>query len=371
MMSNETQLKKPRALELIQSPSIDRLSLDELFAFFQEDSPLEAVQNPPTFQVDPRNGEPVVFNPKRAKRPEGYQTDTAPDSLRPCPICTGQTTRILDLADLSEGFTFINKNLFPMVAPTLSDPTASDWYFPDTSIPHPATGLHFLQWTSSIHDRDWHNMPFEDALIAMQRLAALEKTLLSGEGSSHPTHPEGFVSIIKNVGDKIGGSLPHGHQQIIYSPIMPRRVREQIQFMEANGEPFSAFLLRHTPENLILKDYGSVILLVPYFMRRPYDMMLVVKDFHKSALHQLNLSEISEVTKGWQEAIPLLQQALTEMGREIAYNVLVHNGPGAGLYFEFLPYSQEYGGFEQLGLVSCQSEPALAAAQLRQMLSLK
>jgi hypothetical protein len=53
------------------------------------------------------------------------------------------------------------------------------------------------------------------------------------------------------------------------------------------------------------------------------------------------------------------------MGREIAYNVITHNGPGAGLYFEFLPYTQESGGFEQLGLFVCQAEPEAAAAQIR------
>ena len=40
--------------------------------------------------------------------------------------------------------------------------------------------------------------------------------------------------------------------------------------------------------------------------------------------------------------------------------------PGAGIYFEFLPLTQETGGFEQLGLSICQSEPAVAAAQLRE-----
>lgn len=364
-MPEYTQLSKSRALDLIQAPSIDNNSLNEIYAFFQEDAPPEAGHNIPTYQVDPRSGEPVIFNPKRAQRPEGYQTHTTPDKIRPCPICTGQTTRILDLAELSEGFTFINKNLFPMVAPVQSGPNQSGWELPNNTHSLPATGLHFLQWTSSLHDVDWHNLPYEDALIVMQRLAALEKTLLSGDSDQ----PEGFVSIIKNVGDKIGGSLPHGHQQIIYSSIMPRRVREQILFMEENGEPFSAFMLRHTSENLIIRNYGKAVLLVPYFMRRPFDMMLIVKNTSKSTLHALDQDEIAEVTQGWQDAIPLVRQVLIEMGREIAYNVLVHNGPGAGLYFEFLPYSQEYGGFEQMGLVGCQSEPALAAAQLRRMLT--
>ena len=45
---------------------------------------------------------------------------------------------------------------------------------------------------------------------------------------------------------------------------------------------------------------------------------------------------------------------------------LASNGPGAGLYFEFLPYTQETGGFEKLGLWVCQNNPHNVAAQLRE-----
>ena len=59
---------------------------------------------------------------------------------------------------------------------------------------------------------------------------------------------------------------------------------------------------------------------------------------------------------------------MPEIGRELAYNVITHNGPGAGIYFEFLPYTQETGGFEHLGLYVCQQNPKTAAARLRQLL---
>ncbi|MFN2351701.1 MAG: hypothetical protein ABR497_07110, partial [Kiritimatiellia bacterium] len=48
-----------------------------------------------------------------------------------------------------------------------------------------------------------------------------------------------------------------------------------------------------------------------------------------------------------------------------SFNILVHNAPGGGLYFEFLPFTQEYGGFERLGLFVCQSAPRPAAVNLR------
>jgi hypothetical protein len=48
---------------------------------------------------------------------------------------------------------------------------------------------------------------------------------------------------------------------------------------------------------------------------------------------------------------------MPSIGREIAHNVITNNGLGVGLYFEFLSYTQEIGGFEQLGLFVCQGNP--------------
>jgi hypothetical protein len=46
--------------------------------------------------------------------------------------------------------------------------------------------------------------------------------------------------------------------------------------------------------------------------------------------------------------------------------MVVHNGPGAGIYFEFMPYTQETGGFEHLRMWICQSTPAQAVEILKE-----
>jgi galactose-1-phosphate uridylyltransferase len=149
---------------------------------------------------------------------------------------------------------------------------------------------------------------------------------------------------------------------------MPRRVQDNWRFETERGEPFSAYLLRGNPSELTVEDYGPAILLVPYFMRRPYDMMLLLKDASKRHLHQLTEAEIGAVAEGWRDAIRAMRQVLAEIGRELAYNVIAHNGPGAGIYFEFLPYTQETGGFEHLGLYVCQQSPKTAALRIRELL---
>jgi hypothetical protein len=276
---------------------------------------------------------------------------------------------VVDRAELSEGFTFINKNLFPIVYPFEGEDVAA--------------GLHFLQWTSSQHEKDWHNMPLCDCVVVMRRLAVLEKTLLAGVGElpsvsdrvalGHHAHcgrvPEVFVIVIKNYGRLVGGSLIHGHQQIAFTNVMPRHFRDNWRFAREHGEVFSAYMLRETPSELVVKDYGPAVLVVPQFMRRPHDMMLFLKDVSKQYLHELDGGEVEAVARSWRDAIRAVRAIMPRMGREIAYNVIVNNGPGAGLYVEFLPYTQEVGGVEHLGLLVCQDLPERSASWLREVIA--
>ena len=150
---------------------------------------------------------------------------------------------------------------------------------------------------------------------------------------------------------------------------MPRRILDNLNFKQKRGEAFSSYILKENPAELCIYDYETAVLLVPYFMRRPYDMMLVLKDTRKRYLHELTDAEIIAVSDGWCDAIQLMRLVMPQIGREIAYNVITHNGPGAGLYFEFLPYTQEFGGIERLGLSVCQANPHTVSMQLRSMIA--
>jgi galactose-1-phosphate uridylyltransferase len=382
------QLSSSTLDPLIEATDISTLSFDEILNFFNQDQNLSRNAPEQAASFDPRTLEPVLYNNSRSRRPRDNQKEQAankkkesktPPLQEKCAICAGKTTGVLDVAPLSEGFTFINKNLFPMIFPFGSHQknwnTAST---SSTSVPktRPTFGLHLVQWTSSLHDQDWHNMSHSDCVIAMTRLQLLEGHLLRSSQASLPTtessEPEanytGTVSIIKNGGRSGGASMAHGHQQISFSNLTPVRMRENQRFLDEQGEVLTQYLLRENPHELLVADYGSAVLLVPYFMRRPYYMSLIVRDTSKNYLHQLSVAEIDAICLGWQDAIRAIHRLLPLMGREIAYNIIAHNGPGAGVAFDFLPFTQETGGFEHLGLAVSQSTPETAADQIRQVL---
>jgi len=165
-------------------------------------------------QIDPRNGNLAIYNSSRAKR---IHTTTETSDPQICPICEGKSSEIFDLVEQSEGFTFVNKNIYPIFHPIDEIPNEEPDYFLHQDLAHKGRasyGFHLLQWTSSIHHRDWHNMPFADALISFKQLARLEEVLLC-----QPTNfmsrsitkmdkqiVSGYISIIKNYGAAAGAS---------------------------------------------------------------------------------------------------------------------------------------------------------------------
>ncbi|HMV44172.1 MAG TPA: hypothetical protein PK079_15080 [Leptospiraceae bacterium] len=370
-MSELQQLDFKSVESILQSHSIEHLDMREISKLFINETSITNYRPESVFQIDPRNGELIVYNSSRATRP-----NVGPDGLEEkkkeaehCPICEGKTTGIMDVTHMSEGFSFINKNMFPIFYPH------------DTDVPgnmgSVSFGLHFLQWTSSYHHRDWHNISHKDAVIVLSRLAALEKKLLvessdfmpGSIASSQEKPTYGYVSIIKNYGKAAGGSLQHGHQQIVSSNIMPKQFFNNWSFRERHGVHFSRFLMQENPEELTVKDYGKVVLVVPYFMRRPFDMFLIVKDTSKKYIHELSQEELEGVAKGWQDATRIMLKILKRLRKEEAYNVTVNNGPGAGLYVEFLPFTQLIGGYEKIGLWVCQESPFKAAETLRNFIN--
>jgi galactose-1-phosphate uridylyltransferase len=367
------QLDRETLARILQAENVESLAFPEFLELVKG----EITQFLPdgVCQVDPRNGDRILFTSARGQRPH----DNVPKSSgeapveRECVICQGKTTAVVDVADLSEGFTFINENLFPILYPFEAKHSKRGVQG------QTAAGFHFVQWTSSLHNRDWQNMPLADCTIAVQRLAALEKKLLADSRELFPVPKPwveqsgyryyGFVSIVKNYGHLVGGSLAHGHQQIALSNVLPKRILDNWRFEEERGETFSAYLMRENPADLLVRDYGSMVLVVPYFMRRPYDMLLLVKDVGKQHVHELSSAEITAMAEGWRDGIRAMRAIMPQLGREIAYNVIVHNGPGAGLYVEFFPYVQEIGGAEHLGLFICQGNPASVAAWLREYIA--
>ena len=117
-MQNLQQLDYKLIESILQSESIDNLDIKDVFNLFLNESSISNYKPESFFQIDPRNGELIVYNSSRASRPNvGGESEEIQEKQESCPICQGKTTGIMDIMRLEEGFTFINKNMFPIFFP--------------------------------------------------------------------------------------------------------------------------------------------------------------------------------------------------------------------------------------------------------------
>ena len=353
MKKEKQQLTRKQADHLLVSEKLENLSANQMLELFQNNEALQKCMPGLNAVSDPRTQDVVLFNPSRASRPRHKGESSG------CPICDGKSTPIIDLEPLSHGISFINQNLYPAVFPHKKTGDAEIQ----------VSGLHFVQWTTSYHDSGWDTMPIEDLAIVFKQLGRLEKYLLYTDFPQDIIGNQRTISIIKNAGAYSGGSMAHDHQQIILTDALPARMKQNQEFEQENGIHFADYLLTKTSPDLVAADLGEAVLLVPPFMRRPYNLILVLRNTSRQFIHQLSNMEINAVVRGWKLAIRSIQQIMPQIGKDISYNVLTHNGPGAGLYFEFLPHSQINGGFEQLGLSICQASPELCAKKYQQVIN--
>jgi galactose-1-phosphate uridylyltransferase len=232
-------------------------------------------------------------------------------------------------------------------------------------------------------------MPLDDTFIVLKRLCLLEKNLLHSAQACMPLsycHEDGnhygYIGVIKNLGRLVGGSIVHGHHQVAHTNIKPRKIADYERFKEKGEKGFSQYLLESNPKEYFIKEYdGGVVLLVPYFMRRPLDAMILFRGGGASAsgppkadaptkdyLHHLSDEELYSLGEALRDVMVALKALMPRMGRELAYNWIMCEGDIGGMLIEILPWTQETGGYEQLGLYLCQGDPESTANYYREVI---
>lgn len=370
--STSTQLDRARLAEIVRFEALEKASYRDLEEVV-ETSGAERYQPDPHAAHDPRSNLWISYSEARRTRPLSAGANPRPDGgpstdetetgrdITSCIVCECRLTPVVDMAPLCKDHrTFITPNLFPMVYP-----------FPPGQA-EGNRGVHLLQWCSTLHDADIHNMCSHDLDVVFARLAALEEFLLHGKAPGFPRDSEdhfGFAAIMKNRGFKVGGSVEHGHQQIAHLSVLPQRIAEDRDFMEAEGVAFADHLRTAARPDLVVAEFpGGVSALVSPFMRRPLEAVIVPPRDGGEYLHHLDEAVRNGLAAALREMTGALSLLMEQRNLSFDYNLAFHTGPVGLLYVEILPYTQPYGGFEHLGHFLCQDSPAATARVYRDVL---
>ena len=307
----------------------------------------------PELRKDPVTGRWVIIATDRARRPSDFTREPVPPpSARFCPFCPGneQKTPPEILAYRHEGGpnqpgwrVRVVPNKFPVLGIEGELNRQGDGMFDRMN----GIGAHEVIIETPDHNTTIADMPekqLEEVLYAFRdRMNDLKRDRRFR-----------YILVFKNFGEAAGASLEHPHSQLIALPVIPKRVKEELD----GAKLYHDFKERCVYCDIIRQEEASGVRLVietdrfvalePYAPRFPFETWILPRR-HESHFEDAEPAMLQNLA--W-----VLRATLRKMDRVLehpAYNFILHSAPvqEADLiyyhwHFEIIPKLTKVAGFE-------------------------
>ncbi len=163
-----------------------------------------------------------------------------------------------------------------------------------------------------------------------------------------------YILIFKNHGEAAGASLEHTHSQLIALPIVPKRVREEVDqskryYQEKERCIFCDMIRQESEtESRVINENEHFIAIAPYAPRFPFETWLLPKQ-HSSAFENNQSPIYTGLAKLMRDTLARLDNVLDRP----AYNYVIHTSPISEesndhyhWHIEMMPKLTKVAGFE-------------------------
>jgi UDPglucose--hexose-1-phosphate uridylyltransferase len=270
---------------------------------------------------------------------------------RPCPFCSGnehETPPAIDLYPDENWDVRVVPNKYPAVLPFETAHTAAAFAngTPQLFKTVDGTGCHELIIESREHAVSLTDLSSQVLDYVFQ---AYRDRMLAIKAAGWA-----YAQIFKNVGAAAGSSIEHSHSQLIGLPMIPVRMREEIQHARSYWDKYRRSLFQDCVEQeladgkRIVMESADFVALCPFASRFPFETWILPKEPAARVETSSNalLSELAHFTQ-------CLIARLERLFARPAYNYLIHSAPFDGSadhcfqwHLELLPRLTKAAGFE-------------------------
>jgi UDPglucose--hexose-1-phosphate uridylyltransferase len=309
----------------------------------------------PELRKDPVLGRWVIISTERAKRPKDFKSvpETKKITPRECPFCPGNEAatppEIYAIrSDGSEPDTpgwklRVIPNKFPALRIEGEINRRGEGIYDRMN----GIGAHEVIIETPDHDQDLADMDlpgFGEVVNAyQQRMLDLKKD-----------ERLRYVMIFKNFGAAAGASLEHSHSQLIATPVVPKRVMEEMDGAKRYFEYrerciFCDIVVQETKvRKRLISENNSFILTCPFAPRFPFECWILPRN-HRSNFDDAAPDELKDLASILKDCLMRLKKALNTP----PYNFIIHTVPiimrGIDFYhyhLEIIPVLTHIAGFE-------------------------
>lgn len=311
------------------------------------------------------SGRWVIIATERSKRPDDFRpaggaAARPPEAHGFCPFCEGNegktppevfALRGPGTAADGPGWTVrVVPNKFPALTPGTSAPEHSKGIFEWME----GTGVHEVIIENPEHEMELGDLP--DAHLR-DVLRIFQQRIMAVEGELHYQ----YVQLFKNKGKEAGASLSHPHSQLVATPIVPKRIKEEVygaeRLLRNVKECIFCRILREEKamgERLVFENRDFAVV-TPFASRFPFEMAIypVRHSPYFTGVRNAELESLAETLKA---VLGKLKGTLADP----AYNLVLHHAPNPSLslrnwpdiehsyhwHFEIFPILTKVAGFE-------------------------
>ncbi|NMC44765.1 MAG: galactose-1-phosphate uridylyltransferase [candidate division Zixibacteria bacterium] len=295
----------------------------------------------PELRKDPIIGRWVIISTERGKRPTNIGRPERRVHPHACPFCPGNETATPPeiIAYRKDG----------------SEPNKPGWTLRVVSNKYPALiiegsltrepqgiydrmngiGAHEVIIETPLHEMDLADLPavqIRDVLWAYrERYLDLQRD-----------HRFKYIMMFKNQGEPAGASVEHSHSQLIATPIIPKRVAEELtgakKYYDYKERCIFCDIIRQelTDQDRIVAETDSFMAFEPYASRFPFETWLLPKA-HMSSYIETEIDMHTELAVILKEVLLRLKQGLADP----SYNYILHTSPVGDEYREYFHWHME------------------------------
>ncbi|UCD05962.1 MAG: galactose-1-phosphate uridylyltransferase [candidate division WOR-3 bacterium] len=309
----------------------------------------------PELRKDPVLGRWVIISTERAKRPKDFKSAPESKKITPkeCPFCPGNESatppeiysiRQDNSAPNTPGWRLrVIPNKFPALRIEGEIDRRGEGIYDRMN----GIGAHEVIIETPVHEQDLADMDIEgfgDVVHAyQQRMLDLKKD-----------DRLRYVMVFKNFGAAAGASLEHSHSQLIATPVVPKRVMEEMDGAKRYYEYrerciFCDIVVQETKtRKRLISENNSFILVCPFAPRFPFECWILPRN-HRSNFEDSTSEELKDLAAILKDCLMRLKKALNTP----PYNYIIHTVPitmsGIDFYhyhLEIIPVLTHIAGFE-------------------------
>ena len=308
----------------------------------------------PQLRRDPVGGRWVIVSTERAARPQDFARPVRKSEPGFCPFCEGNESRtppeVLAYRDGGDGANTpgwtvrVVPNKYPAlkVEGVLEEQESGGIYHTMSGM-----GQHEVFIECPEHRVSLSELPTDRVTEVMR---AYRERMLELKKDTRLV----YALIFKNVGQAAGASLEHSHSQLICTPVVPKRVGEEMdrceEYYQFHGKCLlcSAVQQELDAGERVVVDSDHFAVITPYASRFPFEMWVIPREHicHYESTPAEYLPELASVLR---EALCRLDVALESP----PYNYVLHTTPFTigdvdhfHWHMEIIPRVTHVAGFE-------------------------